>query len=169
MSKINTQKEADVASKKDDTKPQTGMQIEELEKTIENLKQQLAEVEENWKRALADYKNLERRTIKEKEESAKFANFVLVAELLSVYDNLEMLKKHSEDKSLIMIADQFAEILENAGLTKIEVLGKDFDETYMEAVDTQEGEEENKVIEEVTPGYKFRERLIRPAKVVVIK
>ncbi len=145
--------------------------IKKLEETVADLKQQLEEMEGNWKRALADYKNLERRTSEEKEEVARFANFVLVAELISVYDNLEMLKKHSDDKGLKMIADQFAEILHNAGLEKLESLGKDFDEAYMEAIDTKEADEEdeNKVLEEALLGYKFKNRLIRPAKVIVGK
>jgi len=138
MNKKDFQKKADIAPNKDDT----GIleeQIGELRQKISSLETQLEEKEENWKRALADYKNLERRTIKEKEETAKFANFILIAELIVVHDNLDMLKRHSEDKGLIMIADQFAEILENAGLTKMDVIGKDFDEAFMEAVDTQEG------------------------------
>ncbi|HDQ88611.1 MAG TPA: nucleotide exchange factor GrpE [candidate division WWE3 bacterium] len=168
MTKKDFQKKEDIASKDTQVKDTSNK-----DKALKELQKKLEETENNWKRALADYKNLERRTVIEKEEHAKFANFILVAELISVFDNLEMLKKHSEDKGLKMIADQFAKILKSAGLEKIEVLGKDFDASFMEAVDTvkpeSEEQEENVVVEEVTPGYKFRGRLIRPAKVVVAK
>ncbi|HOM78317.1 nucleotide exchange factor GrpE [Patescibacteria group bacterium] len=142
--------------------------IRSLEETVKRLEKELGEMESNWKRALADYKNLERRTLEEKEEVAKFANFVLISELISVYDSLEMLKKHTDDKGIRMIVDQFGEILQHAGLERIKALGETFDESIMEAVDTREGDE-NIVLEEVNFGYRFKGKIIRPAKVVVGK
>ena len=57
--------------------------------TTEEKDQRIAELEENWKRALADYKNLERRVTEEKDVLIKFANFVFIERLIPVLDNLE--------------------------------------------------------------------------------
>lgn len=133
---------------------------------IENLKDRLEEMEHNWKRALADYKNLQRRTIKEKEEAVKFSNFVLVSELIPVFDNLQMVQKHIEDGGLKMVTEQLWEVLEKTGIKKIDALGEKFDENTMEAIETAEGER-GKVLEVLQNGYKFKERLLKPAKVIV--
>ncbi len=133
---------------------------------IENLKDRLEEMEHNWKRALADYKNLQRRTIKEKEEAVKFSNFVLVSELIPVFDNLQMVQKHIEDGGLKMVTEQLWGVLEKTGIKKIDALGKKFNENTMEAVETEEGEK-GKVLEVLQNGYKFKERLLKPAKVIV--
>ncbi len=143
-----------------------------LEQEIKELKASLAELENNWKRALADYRNLERRASEEKDRATEFANFVLISELIDVYDNLLMVKKHSEDKGLHMVVDQLDKILRNAGLTKVETIGKPFDEKTMEAIDTQgvnEAESDNIVLEEASAGYRFKGKLVKPARVVVGK
>jgi molecular chaperone GrpE len=159
-------------NKKDKKKEDQNAPKEEQQRTIENLKEEmetkLNEMENNWKRALADYKNLQKRTLKEREDAIKFSNFVLISELIPIFDNLEMVQKHSEDKGLDMIVKQFWEILENAGIEKIEAREKDFDENTMEAIETQEGEE-GKVLKVLQRGYKFKERLLKPAKVIVGK
>ena len=141
---------------------------EKQEVKTEELEQKVKEMENNWKRALADYKNLQRRTLKEKEEAVKFSNFVLISELIPVYDNLEMVQKHSEDEGLKMVVSQFWEVLKGSGVEKVETEGKEFDENTMEAVETEEGEK-NKVLEILQQGYKFKNRLVKPAKVVVGK
>jgi molecular chaperone GrpE len=52
---------------------------------------------------------------------------------------------------------------------KINVIGKDFDILTMEAVTMKEGKEDNKVVEELSPGYMMHGSILRPAKVVVSK
>ncbi len=144
----------------------------ELEQEIADLKENITELENNWKRALADYRNLERRVSEEKDSATEFANFVLISELIDVYDNLLMVKKHSKDKGLHMIVDQLDKILKNAGLVKIETVGKLFDEKIMEAIDTRpvnKIESDNVVLEEVSAGYQFKGRLVKPARVIVGK
>ena len=136
--------------------------------TIKELTEKIESLENDWKRALADYKNLQRRTLKEKEEAIRFSNYVLVSELIPVYDNLKMVEKHSEDSGLKMVMDQLEEILEAVGVKELEVEGKDFDEKIMEAVETKKGKP-GKILEVLQNGYTFKDRLIRPAKVVVGK
>lgn len=144
--------------------------VDELQEKVASLEKELAGKDADWKRALADYRNLERRILAEKDEAVRFANLILIAELLPILDNLEALKEHVEDKGLQMVANQVMEVLQGAGLEKIETLGRDFDSSCMEAVDTEESEDnKGKVLEEVTTGYRFKDKLVRPAKVVVGK
>jgi len=136
--------------------------------TIEELMEKISSLESNWKRALADYKNLQRRTLKENDVAIKFSNYVLIAELIPVYENLKMVEKHSKDVGLKMIISQFEEILKASGVEKIKADGEDFDENVMEAIETKEGQP-GKVLEVLQNGYKFKDRLIRPVKVIVGK
>lgn len=134
----------------------------------DELKKQLEEVTNNWKRALADYQNLEKRTKEEKEEFVKFANKNLILQLLPVLDTFDKLEEHLKDDGLALIVKQFRDILLSKGLKKIEVLGRDFSPEEMECVEVEEGEE-NKVLKETRPGYKMKDKIIRPAQVIVGK
>ena len=140
--------------------------VKDLQLEIEDLKNKLAEMEENWKRALADYQNLQKRTVVEKEISARFANYVLIAGLINVYDSIEMMLQHTEDVGFKIIADQFWGVLNSAGLEKVHADGEDFDADLMEAIETKEGFA-GKVLEVAQNGYKFKNRLVRPARVIV--
>lgn len=138
----------------------------------EDLQKQLDEVTNSWKRALADYQNLEKRTQLEKEEFFQFANRELLAKLLPVLDSLEKLEQHLKDEAVKLILSQFHEILRQEGLEKIEVSGKDFNPEEMEcieAVEGKKGETENKVIEEARPGYRLKGKVVRVAQVRVTK
>lgn len=124
----------------------------------------IKELEENWKRALADYKNLEKRSVEEKTILIDFANRILVEQLLPVVDNFTMLEEHLDDEGLKICINEFKNILESAGLEQIIVDDDaEFDPEIMDAVETGL---EFKI---VRSGYKFRGKLIRPASVVVKK
>jgi molecular chaperone GrpE len=141
---------------------------DDLGRQIEELGEKLTEMEQNWKRALADYQNLQRRTAEDKSHAIKFANYELISELIEVYDNMRMMEKHSDDTGLKMIVRQFWEKLNYHGLEQIKAEGKKFDESLMEAVETVEGPE-GKVVGVTQSGYTFRDRLVRPARVIVGK
>ncbi|KKU31996.1 MAG: Protein GrpE [candidate division WWE3 bacterium GW2011_GWA1_46_21] len=130
----------------------------------------LDELENNWKRALADYKNLQRRVEEEKTAVVDFANFVLIARLLSVLDNLEMLKTHIDDVGLKLTVKEFEQILLDEGLTGLGVnVGDTFAHETMEAVDKDGDGDDVRVVEVVRKGYKLRDKVIRPARVLVKK
>ncbi len=156
------------------------LEVAEVE-DIEALKQALAEekarAETNlagWQRAQADFVNYKRRTEQEKEEIGKFANAMLVVSLLPILDDLE--------RALDSISDELAElgwvdgirlierklrgILEAQGLSPIKALGEPFDPNLHEATMQGKGKE-GMVVEELQKGYKFQDRVIRPARVVV--
>ena len=135
---------------------------------IDILKAQITELENNWKRALADYKNLVERTNKEKKEFYEFANTNVLQNFLPVYDSLEMLSKYSQDQGLALTVKQFKQVFSEEGVKEIEVLGKEYNEQEMEAVDMVEGEK-NMVIEELSKGFFYKGKLLRPARVKVGK
>jgi molecular chaperone GrpE len=152
-------------------------EVEDIEALKQALAGEKAEAETNlagWQRAQADFVNYKRRTEQEKEEIGKFANSMLVINLLPVLDDLE--------RALTSITDQLTEvswvdgirlierklrgILEAQGLSPIQALGEPFDPNLHEAVMQSEGKE-GIVVEELQKGYKFQDRVIRPARVIV--
>lgn len=149
-------------TKKDDPKPNT-------DNDIENLKKQLNDATNNWKRALADYQNLERRVRTDKEDFAKYAKTSLIMKLLPSIDNLEKVLKHNKDQGLAISLKSLHEVLKSEGLQEIKVEGVDFDPHTMEAIETVEGKEDGKVVEILRPGYKLFEKVIRPSQVKVTK
>jgi len=145
------------------------MQEENIDQIkIKELEERIAELENNWKRALADYKNLERRTAEEKESFINFSNETLVRSLLPIVDHMEMLLNHTKDEGLGMIVKDFNKVLETEGVTEIETLNKDFDSDTMDAIEMIDGEK-NKVLEILSKGYLFKDKLLRPARVKVGK
>jgi molecular chaperone GrpE len=133
---------------------------------VKALQEKVSEMEGNWKRALADYKNLVDRTNKEKKQFVEFANEVLVLKLLVVYDSLEMLGKYNQDQGLMLTIKQFEQVLKEEGLKEIEALGKDFNTSEMEGIEMVVGEKD-KVVEVLTKGFYLKEKLLRPTRVKV--
>ncbi|MCL4382380.1 MAG: nucleotide exchange factor GrpE [Patescibacteria group bacterium] len=135
----------------------------------DDLQTQLKEVTENWKRALADYQNLEKRSQNEKEEFARFANRELIFKILPILDTFEQLEKHLDDSGLHLAIKQLRDLLKSEGLEKIEVLGKDYHPEEMEGIEIVPGDEDNKVMEETRTGYRFKGKILRAAQVKVSK
>lgn len=126
------------------------------------------EFENQLKRALADYQNLEKRVILEKSEWIKLANKNLLLKLLPGLDSLMLAQKHTQDKGVSLSISQILNAFNQEGVKKIETLGQIFDPRYMEVLTTVKGEE-GKVVEELKAGYTLYESVLRPAQVVVGK
>jgi len=143
---------------------------EKVNKEVEELKTQVIELEDKWKRSMADYHNFKKRAEQDRDSLISFANMVLIKNLIPVIDNLQLASKHTEDVGIKMISTQFEEILKTEGVTKVEAIDKDFDANTMEAVekDGEEGLDKKAIVTEVTKdGYVFQDKIIRPAQVVV--
>ena len=135
---------------------------------VEKLKSEMADMEVNWKRALADYQNLEKRTREQQTLMAQLACLSLVERLLPVLDHLELAEKHLNDPGLTMVKKQFFTVLEEEGVQQILAENHQFDPVTMECVEQVMGEKDM-VMEVVTNGYRISNRIIRPARVVVGK
>jgi len=140
--------------------------VKKKREKIDDLKKKIEELENKWKRALADYDNLRKRVKKEKEGFVKFSNASLIDKLLPALDSLEKCTEHLKDKGLELSLEQFKKVLESEGLKEIEAEGEKFDPELMDAVEMVRGDK-NKVIEVVLKGYMLNNKILRPAKVKV--
>ncbi len=127
------------------------------------------ELENQLRRTLADYQNLERRVSEERQLLGKLSTALLIEKILPVLDNLENAQKHLNDSGLELVVKQFKDVLATEGVEEIEAEGQEFDPNLHEAIEAEEGEEDNKVTKVVAKGYKIEDRVIRPARVVVSK
>ena len=132
------------------------------------LKDLALQLENQYKRSMADYQNLEKRIASEKSSWILASNKNLLLRLLPGLDSLLLAEKHTQDEGVKLSIKHFLDILEQDGVKKIETVGKDFDPNLMEAITTQVGED-NKVLEEVRSGYMLFETVLRPAQVIVGK
>ena len=149
---------------------------------ITELKAQAAKATENWDRLLrltADFDNYKKRAARERSEAVSFANENLLVKLLPVMDAFDMaLAATTSDSSakslqagIVMVAGQLRSALAEAGLEEIDATGKRFDPNLHEAVAQEETTDapEGEVLRQTRKGYKFRQRLLRPAGVIVAK
>jgi len=151
---------------------------------IGELKARADRADENWDRLLrttADFENFKKRAARERIETAQFATAALIEKLLPVLDHIEMAQaaaQTAKDDSpaslqagVTMIQQQLKTILTETGLEEIDAAGKPFDPAVHEAVSQRETAEipEGHVVEQLRRGYKLRERLLRPATVIVAK
>lgn len=142
---------------------------------LKQLEEKLVSLEDQLKRAVADYQNLEKRVAEGRSELSTWATSNLVRKLLTVLDHLEKaLAGASEQerssgwyKGVEMTAAQFKTVLKEEGLEEIGADGE-FDPSLHEAVDIKEGED-NKILEVAEKGYGLHGKILRPAKVVVGK
>lgn len=132
----------------------------------DNTAEIITELENNWKRALADYKNLQKRVLDDRENDLRFLKASILMRLIPVLDNLEMMALHSDDQGLKLTIKDFLRVLQEEGVKEIEAENKDFDARTMEAVEMIDGDE-NRVIMVTQKGYTLDNLVLRPARVKV--
>ena len=125
------------------------------------------ELENQLKRALADYQNLERRVEEERRLLSSLSSAILIEKFLPVLDNLESAQSHLKDQGLDLVIKQFEGILEQEGVTQIKAGGEQFDPSLHEAVEVTEGENNGRIVKVIAKGYKLNDKVLKPAKVVV--
>lgn len=151
-----------------------------------DLPQQLADaqeekqrIQEQYLRTLAEMDNLRKRTIREKEETSKFANEGLLREILPVIDSLERAVEHSEKagstdgllEGVRLTLSQLNQVLKRFGVEAIDAVGRPFDPAYHQAMGQLESADHpvNSVMVEMQRGYQLNERLLRPSFVLLAK
>ncbi len=125
------------------------------------------ELENQLRRALADYQNLERRVEEERRLLGQLSSALLIEKFLPVLDHLESAQKHLNDEGLEIVIKQFKDILSSEGVTEVESEGAAFDPHQHEAVETVEGEGDGRVVKVLRKGYKINDKVLRPAQVSV--
>jgi len=123
----------------------------------------------------ADLVNLRRRTATDKVELLKFAGFNLANRILPVLDSLDKALEAAEEGPMTdgvrLTRENLLQALQTEGLTEIEV-GSEFDPTTMEALSTLPASDEHPdgtVIDTLEAGWMYKDRVLRPARVVVAK
>lgn len=125
------------------------------------------DTEDQLKRALADYRNLERRIEEERKLLTYLAASVVIAKILPILDDLENAQKHLGDQGLSIVINKFKDILVAEGVEEIAAEGATFDPSLHEATEVIGGEKDNVVVKVVRKGYKMNNKVLRPAQVVV--
>lgn len=160
--------------------------MNEEEKTIEELQEELikerehsAELLSGWQRAKADYSNQKKEEVKRAQEVAEWTNAAVMSEVLPVYNHFKLALKHIPEEQkkegwvqgVMLIQKQFADFLDKYGIKEIKTVGEKFDPKIHEALTHEEIEEyeTDQVFEEISPGYLLNDKVLMPAKVKVAK
>jgi molecular chaperone GrpE len=151
---------------------------------LEELKERAAKADEHWDRLLrttADFENYKKRAAREKQDAIKFANESLLQKLIPVLDNFDMALAAAQNApvdgarslqtGINMVHQQLKTLLAEIGVEEVDAIGKRFDPNLHEAVSQRETADvpEGQVVEQLRKGYKLRDRLLRPASVIVAK
>src|SRR4030042_3998077 len=140
--------------------------MKKLNKTEDQYLHEIKQWKEKYLRALADYQNLEKRVQQEKKAEAGFAAKEIILRLLPVIDSFEKLMEVVQDKGLILTFTQLQDVLKSENVEKTQTLGEMFIPYEMECVEIQKDDADGKVVKEISPGYKMKDKIIRIAKVV---
>lgn len=184
--KAEEKKQAEVKEEKSNKKEEkkSEKKVKELEKDlksaheeIEKLNKEKEELNDTILRKAAEFENYKRRTENDFANFTKYAAEGFIMEILPIYTDLERSFKHIDDSNneqsvkegLKMVFNKFKKTLEEQGVKKIDAKGKEFDFNYHEALMQQEvpGVPSHTVLEEVEPGYMYKDKVLKHAKVIV--
>ncbi len=168
---------ADAAADASATADQAEPAPESTESAEDILKAELAAANDRNLRLMAEFDNFRRRSAREQLDIIETANGKLLEKLSEVLDNFERAfaaENKAKDldtfeKGMQMIHDQFAKVLTDAGLEQLDPTGEEFDPNCHEALMQQPSEEvpENHVVTVFMKGYKLKNKILKPAKVIV--
>lgn len=126
-------------------------------------------------RSQADFENYKKRTTREREDAVKYANSSLLERLIAIVDNFELGLSAAREEGgpiysgMSMVLKQLTDFLAENGLQAIDAAGQKFDPNLHEAIAHEKSGEvrEGHVIRQTRRGYRLKDRLLRPAGVVV--
>ena len=169
-------------SKENDKKEKKNKHKDEklkLEKKIEELEAELKVQKNEYLKVFAEMENTKKRLKDEAIKDRKYASQKVIGELINPVDMLIQIvnmpastpEVQNYQMGFQMIANQLVDILKGEGLLPVEALGKEFDPKIMQAMETEWDSEkpEGVVLKVMQTGYLFKDRVLRPAMVVVNK
>ncbi|UCH09177.1 MAG: nucleotide exchange factor GrpE [Fidelibacterota bacterium] len=163
----------------DKSVPITPEQLPDSGAKIKQLEVQFHDLEEKYLRLRAEYDNHIKRTNKEKSELISYAGSQFFRLMLPILDDLQRTIEHAlQDQSgkddpiiegLTLTVEKFTKVLESEGVERFESVGEEFDPDLHEALMTKSSNEHppGVVLEEFEPGYRYRDKVLRHAKVIV--
>ena len=152
------------------------VELEEPNEVSED--ERITELEDTVLRLRAELDNSQKRSVAEIEKAHKYGIERLLLELLPVVDNLENALDNlsenvseSDKEGIDLTLKSFESALDKFGISPIYPISEDFDPINHEAVSVVKDEKhaDNKIVEVMQKGWRLHERVIRPARVVVIK
>jgi molecular chaperone GrpE len=157
--------------------PAIGGEQVEADDAMSGLQADLDRFRDLALRTQADFENYKKRSAREKEEAIKYANSSLLQRLVSIIDNFELGLAAAKEEGqqspiysgMVLVQKQLNDLLTESGLQPIEAEGKKFDHNEHEAIVHEPSDQvpEGIVLRQTRRGYRFKDRLLRPAKVVV--
>jgi len=154
------------------------------EDQIRELQAKAAKADENWDRLLrmsAEFDNFKKRAARDRQDAVKYANESILEKLIPALDNFEMALAAAQGgdggslealkTGINMVYLHLRSTLTDAGLEILDASQGVFDPNWQEAVSQQDSLEipEGHIVQQLRKGYRFKERLLRPAKVIVAK
>ncbi len=149
----------------------------DVDAALEATKEALAAAEDRYLRLAADFENFKRRKAQELADSSRFASEEAVRTMLPVLDNLRRAVEHAPEggaedffvNGLHLVVREFEAALERLGVTRVAAVGERFDPAQHEAIGGVESDDvdDDTVIDELVPGYRLHDKLLRPAVVRV--
>lgn len=137
------------------------------------------DLQQKYLRLAADFENYKKRISKEKADVLAYGNEEIIKALLNILDNFERALEHSESEEstalfegVQLVHKQFVSCLEKFDVTKVDAeKGTQFDPRFHQAIERVESEELSSglILSQMLPGYMLKDRLLRPALVVVSK
>lgn len=154
-----------------------------MEVVINSLEEEKKELKDKYLRALANYENLRKRAIQEKEKIYNFTLEEVFRKILPILDDferafksLEESKEHKDDyksfsDGIRLVYSNLNNLLKSYNIESFESIGEKFDPAKHDAIHVieKEDEENDIILEETEIGYKINDKILRPAKVIVVK
>lgn len=173
---IKDENVADNGASKDDASEKDTEKKLSAEEQLAAAQKEVEQLKDKYLRAVAEFDNYKKRTLKEKTELVLNGSEKAVCAVLPVLDDFERALANATDdpkamkEGMQLIFNKFTKVLGTLGVKKIETDGKDFDVDFHEAIAMVPGvgdDKKGKVIDCVQTGYQLNDKVIRHAKVAV--
>jgi molecular chaperone GrpE len=151
--------------------------VEKADEKIAELGEQVKQWQDKFLRKAAEFENYKRRTENDQFNLINFAAESFIVRLLPVVDDLERSLEHIEDNNnnkavtegIKLVYEKLMKVLSEQGVKKMQTKGKPFNVEYHDALMQRKDDSvpPHTVLEEIEPGYLYRDKVIRHAKVIV--
>jgi molecular chaperone GrpE len=156
-------------------RPADELPVVDVRATIEGLREQIAELEDRWRRAAADLDNVRKRAARDTASQRADERSRVTAALLPIVDNLDLALEHAgADPETIVdgvraVRDQATDVLASLGYSRHDDVGQRFDPMRHEAIGVVRDPDvtPGTIVRVVRPGYGDGDHQLRPASVLV--
>lgn len=179
------EKKSSLAKATEDKEANKESSLDEIKKKLEDLEKQKAEYLSGWQRERADFLNYKKEEMERIAQLINYSREELILKFLPVMDNFEVIEKNFSDdlkkddsiKGFLQVKSQLENFLKSLGVEEIKSVGEKFDPHLHEVVEEVTSNQEpvtgkmepGTIIEVIQKGYAINGRLLRPAKVRVVK